>query len=170
MAGRFEPKTAVLVAVIIAPHGIAGNVSAECLSDNPRRFVAQAKFFDEQGNSYTLKSASVHKGRLLLGFSGINDRNAADKLRGTKLYINQDISDTLPEGEYYHYQLIGLEVREAGESLGKIADIMENTAHDIFVVRNDAGEEILIPALKEIVIHIDPDEGYMDVKLPQGLR
>ena len=143
MAGQFDPNTAVLVAVIIAPHGVAGNVSAECLSDNPRRFVVDAKFVDENQNIYTLQTASMHKGRLLLHFAGVNDRDGAEKLRGIKLYITPSPADTLPNGVYYHYQLTGLKVREAGIELGTIVDIHSHAANDLLIVKNEQGEEIL---------------------------
>ena len=88
MTNTFNDKDAILVGVIIAPHGVAGAVSAESLSDNPRRFIAGAQFFDEAGHSYTLEKSSPHKGRLLLLFQGIHSRDEAEALRGIKLYIS----------------------------------------------------------------------------------
>lgn len=145
-------------------------MSAESLSDNPRRFIAGASFFDEEGHNYLLEQASPHKGRLLLRFAGVTSREEAEKLRGKKLYIDISASNPLPEGEYYHYQLIGLKVRENGEPVGEITDILSYSANDLFVVKTADGGELLLPALKSVVRHVDLDGGYMDVIIPEGLR
>lgn len=169
MSGVFSEKNAVLVAVIIAPHGIRGTVAAESLSDNPRRFRAGAKFFDESGCFYTLDEASQHKGRLLLRFRDVHDRDAAEKLRGKKIYIDASQSEPLPEGNYYHYQIIGMKVQEDGVALGSIMDILPYSANDVFIIKTPDGQEILIPALKSVVKKVDVAAGIMDVKLPEGL-
>ena len=170
MANNTTDKNAVLVGVIISPHGVAGAVSADCLSDNPRRFIAGAQFFDAAGHSYTLEHASPHKGRLLLLFQGVSSREQAEKLRGTKLYIDASASEPLPEGEYYHYQLIGLQAQEAGRPLGEVTDILSYSANDVFVIRQEDGRELLLPALKSVVRRVDLEAGYMEVVIPEGLR
>jgi len=170
MPEAFNEENTVLVAVIIFPHGVGGTVSAEKLSDNPRRFSAGEQYFDDSGNLYTLEQATPHKNRLLLRFQGVYDRDAADKLRGKKLYIHESQSDPLPEDEYYHYQLVGMEVKEDGESLGKIRDILTYSANDVFIVKTPDGKEILIPALKDVVKKVDVSAGVMEVELPEGLR
>ena len=163
-------KNAILVGVIIAPHGVAGAVSAESLSDNPRRFIAGAQFFDEQGATYTLEKASPHKGRLLLLFQGVHSRDDAEALRGVKLYIDASTSAPLPEGEYHHYQLIGLQVRENGALIGQLEDILSYSANDVFLVRTTDGHELLLPALKSVVKKVDIPAGYLDAEIPEGLR
>ncbi len=170
MTAPFDPQDAVLVGIIIAPHGIAGACSAECLSDNPRRFIAGAQFFDSLGNIHHLQQASRHKGRLLLYFDGVTTRDEAEKLRGRELYIKEADSATLPEGEYYDYQLIGLTVYDQGEDIGRLADILHYSANDIFVVRNAENKDTLIPALKALITKIDLAAASMYVELPPGLR
>ncbi|NLF79631.1 MAG: 16S rRNA processing protein RimM [Clostridia bacterium] len=169
MSAPPDLEKAVLVGIIIAPHGVEGVVSAEKLSDNPRRFQAGAEFFDEQGRSYFLQQASVHRGRLLLSLRGVTDRDAAEKLRGTRLYIVPKAEDQPPDGTYYHYQLSGLEVRQAGEKIGVIEEILTYAANDVFLVRKPDGREILVPALKQMVKKVDIKGGYMEVELPEGL-
>lgn len=169
MSATPDLEKAVLVGIIIAPHGVAGVVSAEKLSDNPRRFQAGAEFFDEQGRCYFLQQASAHRGRLLLSLRGVSDRDAADKLRGVRLYIVPGAEDEPPTGTYYHYQLTGLTVRQADEILGVIEDILAYAANDVFLVRKPDGKEILVPALKQVVKKVDLEAGYMEVELPEGL-
>jgi 16S rRNA processing protein RimM len=169
LSAPLNRENAVLVGIISAPHGIAGAVSTESLSDNPRRFTPGAEFFDQQGHNYLLEEAKPHQGRLLLRFRGIADRNAAEKLRGVQLYIIPAADEQAPAGTYYHYQLAGLEVREKGAVLGVIEDIFSHAANDVFLVRQPDGGEILVPALKQMVKKIDLTAGYLEVELPEGL-
>lgn len=163
----------ILVGALIAPHGIAGCVTADCLSDNPLRFHEGAVFLLDQPvrgiSTLTLETVSTHKGRLLLKFVGLDDRNAAETLRGRKLLIPASQIPPLPEGQYYQFQIIGLKVWEEGHLLGEIIDVLDYTANDIYVLRRTDGTETLIPALKQIVRRIDLEAGIMEVSLPEGL-
>lgn len=163
----------ILVGALIAPHGIAGCVTADCLSDNPLRFHAGAVFFLDEPvlghRTLSLETASTHKGRLLLKFAEIPDRNAAELLRGRKLLVSLEEVPPLPEGEYYQFQIIGLNVLENGQELGQIIDVLDYTANDIYVLQRKDGSQTLIPALKSIVKKIDIQAGCMEVQLPPGL-
>ena len=165
-----EPEGKVLVAVIAAPHGIDGAVSAEVYSDNPRRFAAGAELATASGEKLRIVSASPHKGRLLLHLSGVEDRNAAEKLRGVKLYVDESEVEPLPEGSWYWFQLLGLTVKEKGRVLGEIVEILPYTANDVYVVRRQNKKDLLIPALKDVVKQVDLDAKVMEVELPAGLE
>lgn len=161
----------IIVGALVASHGIGGCVSADCLSDNPLRFQAGAAFFLADGRKLILEQTpSVHKGRLLLKFRGIDDRNASDTLRGEKLYVDRSEVPPLPEGTWYHFQLLGLKVRENDTVIGEITDILDYTANDIYVVRRPKGGDLLLPALKSVVKAVDLEAGIMDVVIPEGLE
>ena len=165
-----EPEGKVLVAVVAAPHGIDGAVSAEVYSDNPRRFAAGAELATAEGRVMRIVSASPHKGRLLLHLSGVEDRNAAEKLRGLRLYVDESEVEPLPEGSWYWFQLLGLTVKEKGRVLGEIADVLPYTANDVYVVQRENKKDLLIPALKDAVKQVDLDAKVMEVELPAGLE
>lgn len=165
-----EPEGKVLVAVIAAPHGIDGAVSAEVCSDNPRRFAAGAELATASGEKLRIVSASPHKGRLLLRLAGVADRNAAEKLRGVRLYVDESEVEPLPPGSWYWFQLLGLTVREKGRVLGEIAEILPYTANDVYVVRRQNKKDLLIPALKDVVKQVDLEAKVMEVELPAGLE
>lgn len=165
-----EPEGKVLVAVIAAPHGIDGAVSAEAYSDNPRRFAAGAELATASGEKLRIVSASPHKGRLLLHLSGVEDRNAAEKLRGLRLYVDESEVEPLPEGSWYWFQLLGLTVKEKGRVLGEIVEILPYTANDVYVVQRENKKDLLIPALKDVVKQVDLDAKVMEVELPAGLE
>lgn len=159
----------ILAARLIAPHGLEGAMSAESFSDFPERFRAGAVLLDEEGRRHIIRGCAPHKGRLLLTLEGIEDRAAADKLRGQRLYIRPEDSPALPEGSYYHYQLLGLTVYQQGEVLGRVTDVLSYTANDIYVLERTGGGQTLIPALKSVVLSIDLNAGRMEVDLPEGL-
>jgi 16S rRNA processing protein RimM len=157
----------ILVAEIISPHGVKGLVTAISYSDHPERFQPGAAFLTADNAQLLLQTASSHQGRLLLGFAGVEDRNAAELLRKTKLYVEQALP--LPEHVYYHFQLLGLEVRQNNQRLGVISDIISLPANDVYVVRLDQGGDLLLPALKQVVQEVNLDQAYMEVQVPEGL-
>ena len=181
-----QDKTLVLVGVIHGAHGVRGLLKVESLSDNPVRFamgsrlyayihmaevgrgaINRAQLADKNSCLLIVKSATPHQGRLLLAFEGIESREEAEALVGARLLAEPDAAP-LPEGQYYHYQLAGLAVYEYGEYIGKITEILSRPANDIYVMQNEAGEEIWIPALKAVVKKIDLEAGRMEVALQKG--
>lgn len=164
----------ISVGEITGAHGIKGQVKVEALTDFPAtRFSPGAELYVQKlGRTATVISASVHKGLYLLSLSGIDDRDQAQTLLHTYLQVPQSSLAELPPGEYYHFQLIGLAVYQAGELLGKLTEVMQTGANDVYVIKAPQGQrpaEILIPALKSCILNVDLASGRMDVKLPEGL-
>ncbi|MCR4962508.1 MAG: ribosome maturation factor RimM [Firmicutes bacterium] len=164
-----QENAAILVGVIIAPHGINGLVSVECLSDNPNRFAPGARLYTDRGQTLTVEKQQAHKGRLLIGFSQVEDRNQAEKLRGVRLFVDPAQVEDLPPGVYYHFQIIGLQVWQQGRLWGEVSDILDNAANDVYVVTRPEGGQLLLPALKSVVKTIDLEKGVMEVEVPEGL-
>jgi 16S rRNA processing protein RimM len=114
-------------------------------------------YFNDEPDPHPVRSSRFHGRQLLLTFDEINDRDAAEDLRGTTVRVSGSQLRPLPEGEFYHYQLIGLSVYvESGEKIGTLSEIIESGEVDVYVVRNRSGREQLFPALKEVVLDIDP--------------
>lgn len=159
----------ILVAKVVAPHGVNGALSAESFSDNPRRFAAGSVLLAADGRQFTVTAASPHKGRLLLTLAGVTDRTAAEGLRGLELYASLDQVESLPEGSFYHFQLLGLRVWDGERDLGELTDILNYAANDVYLIRDEAGRELLLPALKSVVLAVDLAQRVMRVRLPEGL-
>lgn len=171
-----EKKTEQMINVgeITGAHGIKGQVKVEALTDFPEtRFALGAELYVQKlGKTAEVVSASVHKGLYLLSLSGITDRDQAQALLHTYLQVPQSSLPELPPGEYYHFQLIGLEVYTEGRRLGEITEIMQTGANDVYVIQTPPGAkpaEILLPALQSCILNVDLAAGRMDVKLPEGL-
>lgn len=92
------------------------------------------------------------------------------ELVGQQLTVPETAVPDLPEGEYFHYQIVGLQVlTEEGEDLGKVSEILETGSNDVYVTMGDAGE-LLIPALADVIREVRLSDGVMVVNLPDGLR
>ena len=165
------PDDAVVVGRIIRSHGLDGSLRIQSLSDNPARFLA--------GNTLTIAGqmrtvVSCHPlpdGHALLRLEGLNDPYAARRLSGEWLIAPTDSDPQLAEGEYYHYQLVGLTVITGeGENLGTIQEVLETGSNDVYVVSSDSGEELLLPAIEQVVKEIDLASGKVLVHLLDGLR
>ncbi|MGI6097690.1 MAG: ribosome maturation factor RimM [Dethiobacteria bacterium] len=160
---------------IISPFGIKGAVKVYPYSDFIDRIhkLKRVKVAsDESGCWRTIEHSSVHQQRFwIIKFSDIQTREEAESLRGSLIMIKREERMDLPEGHYYLDQIINLDVHELnGNYLGKIVDILRTGSNDVYIVKKDtASQEILIPALKEVVKKIDLERGLVIVDLPDGL-
>ena len=165
-----EPLDPVIVARVIGPHGRDGGLNVHLLSDLPGRFdPGRVLLF---GHSEHVISAFRQTGpdSALLWLNGIVTRPQARPLTGQYLTANPDSDAVLEEGEYFHYQLIGMRVRtEEGEDLGEIQEILVTGSNDVYIVR-DGSAELLIPATSQVVLDVDLAGNAMLVRLPDGLR
>ncbi len=169
-----EPELRYLaIGRIVRAHGIQGEVSVAVLTDFPERFdttewVYIGNEFD--ADAYRLEKCRWHKKNVLLTLSGVTDRVEAEQLTGQMVQIPVEDAQILPEGSYYLYQLIGLQVvTVSGEKLGAIADIIETGANDVYVVRNNSREDVLLPAIPDVVKGVDLERGLVTVELIDGL-
>lgn len=106
---------------------------------------------------------------MLLLFAGIEDRNAAEALRGQLLYVAVDEVEPLEDGAYYYHEVEGLEVvDEHGARIGILREVLPTGANDVYVVKRPAGE-LLIPAIHDVVLSIEPERGRVVVRIPPGL-
>jgi 16S rRNA processing protein RimM len=148
-----------------------GTLRIQSHSDNPARFQA-GEPLDVAGQSWTVASChDLPDGHALLRLEGLIDPNAARRLSGEWVLAAEDAAPQLPSGEYYHYQLVGLAVvTEYGENLGHVREILETGSNDVYVVASDTGDEVLLPAIEQVVKRIDLASREIVVHLIDGLR
>jgi len=141
---------------ILRPHGVRGEMRMEILTGYPERLPLHRVFYlGPQAKPYPVESVRFHQGAALIKLAGCDDRNTAETLRGLLVQIPLEDAVPLEEGEYYYFQVVGVEVfTDGGELLGRVVDVLDTGANDVYVVRGRRGE-ILIPAVEDVVRELD---------------
>ncbi|MBL8100349.1 MAG: 16S rRNA processing protein RimM [Anaerolineales bacterium] len=152
------------------PHGVMGEMIMDLHTDFPERFKPGRKvYLGPQHEAATLGSVRPHAENLLVKIRGCDTPESVGKYRNTWVYVKSSEVPALPEGQVYKYELIGLDViDDEGNSLGKLAEILETGANDVYVVRADK-KEILLPAIPDVILKIDMESKVMTVHLIDGL-
>jgi 16S rRNA processing protein RimM len=160
---------------VLRPHGIRGELRVEIFTAYPERLSQHADLYlaspahPEAVRRYPVEAMRSHRRVLLLKLGGCDDRNAADELRGMLVQVPIEEAVPLEEDEYYHFQIIGVQVEtESGESLGQVVDVLETGAHDVYIVRGPRGE-VLLPAVDELVLKLDLESRRIVVRLLPGM-
>jgi 16S rRNA processing protein RimM len=160
---------------IIKSHGLAGRVKALSYLESNRLLpsLKEARIGANRDSAKRYPIEDVRpEGRthFSLTIEGIEDRNAADALRGLSIFLPYDSLETLPEGEYYWEDLIGLAVvTEDGKPLGQIESIFPTGGNDVYVCK-EGGREILLPAIAEVIRSVDIQAGTVVVRLLKGME
>jgi 16S rRNA processing protein RimM len=158
----------ITVGKILAPWGIKGKVKLEAVTDFPERFSPKSIIYIKR-QPMTIDSVEWYKSKVIIKLNTIDSIEEAQQLRNEHVEIPYNQLYPLAEGQYYHFQLIGLEVLTSrGESLGYITDIISANSNDNYVVSGAKGE-ILIPAIDDVVKSIDICNGYLVIEAIEGL-
>ena len=170
-AGSPDSREPVFLVVgrLQRPHGVTGEIRMEIRTDFPER-LRKGRTVYLGPEHYPVKLAAVRTAdaALLIRLEGISDRDQAGLLRGKEVAVQADSLPNLPEGQYYHHQLIGLQVvDESGQDLGVLDQILETGANDVYVIKPAEGPELLIPAIEEVIQAVDLKKGRMTVR-PQS--
>ena len=156
---------------IVAPRGIRGELKVNSETEEPARcYDLEEVYLGEEHVRFVVRRVRLHKNQALLQLEGIEDRDEAELWRDAYVYVH--IKDALPlrEGEYYYHQIEGLDVlSEEGVLLGKVTEIIATGANDVYVIEGAEGE-LLLPAIKDVILEVDLDRGVMIVRVPEGLR
>jgi len=161
----------VLVGKITRPHGIRGEMRVlegsgssgawrQVKSVHIGKTASDAKVF-------TVRDIRGNGKFVILSIKGVDDRNDAETFRGLGVFVARNV---LPKDDdsYYAVDLIGLDVKDtSGRLLGKLVEIFENGAHEVYVVKG-VGGEFLLPVIPGVVLDVDLDDSVV-VDLPEGL-
>lgn len=177
-------KAYMTVGIIVAPHGLGGELWVKPSAGDPSRFLELTELYllhpQKGALLYSLKNirlaapprqkrAGKKEQQVLLILEGLEDRTAAESVVGCDLAIPMEQAAPLAADSYYLHQIIGLQVEdENGVYLGEVVDIFSTAAHDIYVVRQ-ATKEWYLPAIKEIILKVDLKAGKLLVSPPPGL-
>jgi 16S rRNA processing protein RimM len=169
-----SPMELIEIGRIVRSHGLEGRVKVLSYLESPEvlhglsgllvgRSVQEAVLLP----LVALKAAG--RDSFILQLGGVADRDAAERLRGSSVWMPSEEMRKLPEGEYYWREIIGLQVlTEENEILGRIEAVFPTGGNDVYVCRG-GGREILLPAIGDVIRKIDTDRGIMVVRLLKGL-
>ena len=160
------------VGIIVKPQGVKGEVKVKISSPRPERFYNLEKVYIRFNKLQTcsIENIRISNGFVFLKLTDIDSRNDAELLRNKEILISEDQLIDLEENEYFVHDLIGCQViTEEGLKIGEIEDIIQNSSNDIYLVKNQQGQEILIPAINDVVINVDIKERQVTIHVLEGL-
>lgn len=159
---------------IAGTHGIKGTLRVFPTTQDPSRFeVLKEVIIDLNGNRETFKilKVSYQKNMVLLTVKEIDDINVAERYKNATILIPEEKALPLGENEYYTRDLYDMEVYTTdNEFLGTITDILSTGANDVYVVKKAEEKELLLPAIKDVILSVSVSEKKMIVNLLEGLR
>ncbi len=152
-------------------HGIQGEMIMDILTGFPQRLQAgKVVYLGDTHEQAELASVRGHDKALIVRLSGVHTPEETAKYRNLVVYVKATELPELPEGEYYHHDLMGLSiVDEAGEVLGTLDQILETGANDVYVVKTPEGKEILLPATEDVILEVNLERREMKVRPPEWL-
>jgi 16S rRNA processing protein RimM len=163
----------LVVGRIARAHGVGGEVSVDVHTDSPDERFQPGSVIDTEPadrGPLTVERARWHSGRMLVAFTGVSDRTAAEGLRNTLLVVDSASSPAVDEGEYWDHQLVDLAaVGTDGSPLGTVTDVLHPPGGDLLVVRRPDGGELLVPFVHAIVPTVDLEARTVVVDPPDGL-
>ena len=154
---------------IVNTHGLRGEVKITPWTDYPEVFEELDKLYLEDGISFKIKSVKYHKSSVIVKLLGVDYVDEAEKLKNKIVYVPRESLDNLAEDTYFVVDLIGLDVFEDENFIGKLTEVITTGSNDVYVVKREGEKDILLPALKEVVLDVNINEGFMKVKIPEGL-
>jgi len=161
----------LVVGFLRRPHGVHGEIIMDLHTDFPERLKPGRKLFvGEKRKPMTIESARPHANGLLVKFRKTDTPEDAGQYRNQWVYIKTAEASPLPEGQVYQHQLLGMSVLDEEDNLlGKLTGIIETGANDVYVVTDDSGKEILLPAISSVILDLDPVRRLIKVHLLEGL-
>jgi 16S rRNA processing protein RimM len=153
------------------PHGVSGEIIMDLHTDFPDRVKSGRKIYiGEKHEAATFDTIRIHGESMLISLRGYDTPETVGRFRNQWVYVKAKDVPALPEGQHYKYEYIDLDViDENGNALGKLAEILETGANDVYVVRNEDGKELLLPAIPSVVLEVDMEARRMKVHLLEGL-
>lgn len=158
-----------------APHGLRGEIKIHPWTDSNDRFrdLTDCLIVTDDEKDRTpaqVEGVRFLNSQVLLKLRGYDDRAAAEGLKNKILSVKREDAVKLPDDTWFITDIIGCEVYDKFRGLlGILSDVIQNTAHDVYVVHKSGINDVLIPVLKSVILNVDLKERRIDVSLPEGL-
>ena len=161
------------IGIITSTHGVRGEVKVFPTTDDARRFKRLKDLIVDTGKEQVtleIEGVKFFKQFVILKFRGIDTINDVEKYRKSMLLVPRKNAVRLNRDEYFVADLMGLKVRdEDGSEIGVLRDVMETGANDVYIIDLNDGRELLLPAIKQCVLEVDVEEGFIRIHILEGL-
>ncbi|MBE5875029.1 MAG: ribosome maturation factor RimM [Lachnospiraceae bacterium] len=161
------------VGVITSTHGVRGEVKVYPTTDDPKRFKRLKEIILDTGKEQLIleiEGVKFFKQFVILKFKGFDNINDIEKYRQKSLYVTRENAVRLRKDEYFIADLMGLKViDEEDKEIGVLKDVMETGANDVYEITMNDGRELLLPAIKQCVLEVNVEEGFIKVHILDGL-
>ena len=162
------------VGVITSTHGIRGEVKVFPTTDDAQRFLDLKTVYLDTGKEeleLEIEKVKFFKNLVILKFKNYDNINDIEKYKKCPILVTREDAVELEENEYFIADLIGLHaVSDEGENLGKISDVLQTGANDVYVIKNKGVKDILVPAIEQCVREVNLEENRIVIHLLPGLR
>lgn len=161
----------IQIGKIVNAVALRGEVKVYHYSDYKERFEELTEIIVRKKKdylTYEIEKVRYQKGMVILKLRGVDDRNGAEALKDSDVFITEADLRELPEDTFYVRDLIGCKVYDEDNYIGDITDVLQNTAQDIYQVKRPDGREVLIPAVGDFVKKVDVEQKLVVVNLIPG--
>jgi 16S rRNA processing protein RimM len=168
--GGKKTPDGLLIGVLVGSFGVRGEIKLRTFTEFPERIKQlkelRLRWRDGKEERRKLLGVRDHQPMMLVRLEGVTTPEAASELRGVEVVIDLDQAAPLPPGRYYEHQIVGLRVlTPEGEQLGVVKEVMAGLANDVYIA-----PPYLIPATRDAVIRLDPEEGVLVVRSREYLE
>lgn len=161
------------IGIISSTHGIRGEVKVFPTTDDMGRFQKLKEVLLDTGKEklpLKIEQVKFFKQFAILKFQDFDDINDVERYKGKSLYVTRENAVALKKDEYYIADLIDMKVvDEKNETLGILKDVLETGANDVYMIEMPDGKELLLPAIRQCILHVDIERMIMKVHLLEGL-
>lgn len=169
-----NPENMFLIGEIVNTHGVKGEVRIKQITDFIERFdEGSTVYLKDKSNELiplTIEMSRLHKNLLLVRFEQYQTHDEVEQLKGLTLHITKEQQTELGSNEFYYHEIIGCTVHSTeDEVIGVVDHILAPGANDVWVVKNDAGKEYLIPYIADVVKEVDVENKRIIIEIMEGL-
>ena len=154
-------------------HGLKGEMKVRPFTEDKKRYEELKKILiniKDEYKEYDIESVRYQKDIVLLKLKGVDDIDAAEKLKNRYISIAREDAKNLQNNEYFIADLIGSEIFQNEELIGILDDVFTAGASDVYVIKRKGKKDLLLPALKSIIKNVNVENKRIDVEIPRGLE
>lgn len=157
------------VGQIVNTHGLKGEVKVNPWTDAPEVFEEFDEVYLADGTKYKVKGVRYQKNCVLLKLFGVDYIDQAERMKNKILSVKKKLFENLPENTYLVADIKGLAVKDENTVYGVLDEVLTTGSNDVYVVKSEGKKDILLPAIKDVILEINIKDGYILINMPKGL-